>query len=362
MMKFYRYLILLLLLQTCFHVFMGLIYYDSNDVSPSCILSTCFENSHHPFIHLMSQFYWLFVGLLFLGLMAVNSFWAIFGCSLIGLVSVLFFGNLDDASFDLIIIFFLIVCVCPVAYISFKDKVSQDGLRLAPIVCLSVFVCAFPLAWVVRATWFEISVSDTWEIVVVIASIMSFPAAIFLIVALLTKPLNPNTDRGTNMEPKESLKEKSNYTSLIVIFIYCISLFFDTEYISRINPLIGLLHVAIFWIVIYPIFRNKKEEIKRLLMVVYLLIFQFAIDSVMYHLIYMFFDAKEFIIIITDYVVILVYLAIFPIFKTLPKTIFLLQNRRIGYLNVLKKDFYGELILLLMLIIKMNLSFYANNF
>jgi hypothetical protein len=363
MLKFYRYFIIFLIVQTVFHIIINYLGIADAGFSNSCLLDTCFDKEEQVFLRIVSQFYWLLLFITFMLLMTYNSFTAIFTVSTLGFLTTLTFGTMKGVSLDLAIIFGVTLIATPIGYFHFKERKSYDGVRLAPTFSITSFICGFPIAWIYRETINGSRVSKDWEVCLIIASILSGLAILMLLVAIYSKPPESGYKGiqifkgSSNIKRKE--KPETQINGYIVSIIYFGSLFINPSYIEKINPTIVVFEVILFWAIIYPILRKKNGWYKNIILVLYMVIFQLGLDAFIYQFIDMMIRSGEFLIILTDYVIILIYLCLFPLFKTLPQHLFLNRNANNSFLSLLKANFLNELVILLFILIKMNLLYYG---
>jgi hypothetical protein len=333
-----------------------------DSVGTNCLLSTCFEKTNHPLLFSIIPFYWILLFIIYLFLSTLNWLLASVIANGWGLLTVIVFGNSNGITSDLLIVFGCSLVAAPIGYLIFKQKRSHDGILIAPVFALTSFICSFPLAWLYRVWFNESVISKNWHNVLLILSILSIVAIALLLVAIFSKSQQKNNASGVEIVKRKVYSEKNNQqkpiNGFIVTIIYIGSFLVNSEYVRQSEPTALLYKVLFFWIIIYPLLKNRTKWIKSTVLILYLVFFQLGLDGLMYKAIQQFATNGEYKVLLTDYIIILIYLALFPVFKTYPQYKFMKRNTGKTFSEVFKENFNNEMIILLITIIKMNLLHY----
>lgn len=358
-MKPFRLFTLFLTLQLLFH----LVASSLSPIEASekfCFLSECVTKGASPILATLYAFGWFIHGIVFLWILSSNRPIATITYGLSGGVLVLVFGNLSGYQFELLIIFMVSGILSLIYYLTLPYQKTKEGHSLWFVLSCCTYVLSFPLAMALRVLLnIEGEISETWELTSITMSILSVIAFTGMLAAIFAKrhsDYSEETDElPTTRKKKSTEKPVKEY---VVSIFYFGSLFFSTDYIKDMDPNSIFLPLFLFWGIIYPLVRKRSKLVRTIVFTFYVISFLFAFDALIYQITEMIMSNDEFVIIAADYIIILIYLSMYPLFKTLPEYYFLSKSKKKSFSMVYKNGLTNELLILLFILVKMNLSHY----
>lgn len=358
-MRNFRIFILFLFMQVLLHFIAGIFSTIEQD-ELFCFLDQCVYKRTSPVLASFYKYSWFVYFILFLFITSFSRIYALISSSVLGVSAILLFSSFTGYQIDLFIIFAASGLLSVLFKQTLSGKRTKEGFPLWLVLSYCMIVILFPISWGMRSIIQpNTTIPESWELTMILMSILSIVALFGLLAAIFAKPnkekKGPEPIRPTNKKQKRD----SPVIEAVVSLFYFGSLFIGTHHIRDANPLSIFYPLLLFWLVIYPILKNKKNQLlKSIVFTVYVISFLFSFDGLIYNVVEILISSEDFMVILSDYIVIMIYLSMYPLFKTLPEYYLMSKSKNKTFGQVFKEGFVNELLILLFILMKMNASYY----
>lgn len=356
-MRYFKYFILFLTVQVIFHIVATSL--SDNSSTDFCFLSLCTSGDEQPVLSAIFRFGWFLHGIIFLWIFAYNKIVSLIGYGISGSLFILTLGELSGFKFDLFLIFTGGGLLSLLYYTFLPQRLTKEGYSVWLVLSFCTYIILFPFAWLIRfLTNVEGEITETWSFVLVFMSIISVIAATIIPVALFSPPHKQS--KADELIKSNARKKELDRPVLdwVVSLIYFLTLFFNKQYIEEMSPLSIFYPVFVFWFIVYPMLRKKSRLVKSIVFTVYTVSFLLAFDALIYQIYQLVNREGEGVIIISDYIIVMIYVCFYPIFKTIPEYYLISKSKGKKFGQVYKSGFTSELIILLYILVKINLNYY----